>query len=79
MRVVALAMAAWAESGPGPYRASTPSLQLQNISAAKREGLVAYGRCVQRDQEIFWTDVEVASQETGEVRARGNVLYRILT
>ncbi|MBW2241138.1 MAG: PaaI family thioesterase [Deltaproteobacteria bacterium] len=73
------AMASWAESGPGRYKASTASMQLQNLAPAPKADLVAYGRCVQRDNEMFWSDVEVASAEDGQVTARGTVLYRILT
>ena len=73
------AMASWAECGPGPYKASTTSMQLQNLAPAPDSDLVAYGRCVQRDDEIFWTDVEVADTASGRVTARGTVLYRIVT
>ena len=73
------AMASWAESGPGPYKASTTSMQLQNLAPAPNADLVAYGHCVQRDDEIFWSDVEVAEAGSGRVTARGTVLYRIVT
>ncbi len=73
------AMASWAESGPGRYKASTASMQIQNLAPAPKADLVAYGRCVQRDEEMFWSEVEVASQQDGRVCARGTVLYRILT
>ncbi|MCP4006844.1 MAG: PaaI family thioesterase [bacterium] len=73
------AMAAWAESGPGRFKASTPSLQVENFTPAPRDDLVAFGRCTQRDNEIFWSDVEVASATDGHITARGTVLYRILT
>lgn len=73
------AMGSWAESGPGPYKASTASMQLQNLAPAPKADLVAYGRCVRRDNEIFFTDVEVASAGDGSVVARGTVLYRIVT
>ena len=73
------AMASWAESGAGPYKASTTSMQLQNLGPAPKADLVAYGRCVQRDDEIFWSDVEVADASNGRVTARGTVLYRIIT
>jgi len=73
------AMASWAESGPGRYKASTPSIQVQNLAPAPKADLVAYGRCVQRDTEMFWSDVEVADATNGRVTARGTVLYRILT
>ncbi len=73
------AMASWAESGPGRYKASTASMQLQNLGPTPRGDLVAYGSCVQRDAEMFWSDVEVAGASDGRVTARGTVLYRILT
>jgi acyl-CoA thioesterase len=73
------AMASWAECGPGAYKASTASMQLQNLAPAPKCDLVAYGRCVARDNEIFFSDVEVASATEGRVVARGTVLYRIVT
>ncbi len=73
------AMASWAESGPGRYKASTPSIQAQVLEPQPRGDLVAYGRCALRDREIFWSDVEVATAADGKVCARGTVIYRILT
>ncbi len=73
------AMGSWAESGPGPYKASTVSMQLQNLTPAPKGDLVAYGTCEQRDGTIFWTDVEVANAADGRVVSRGTVLYRIVT
>jgi uncharacterized protein (TIGR00369 family) len=72
------AMASWAESGPGPFKASTPSMQVQILDEPPKADLVAYGRCVHRDGSIYWSDVEVAEAETGCVVARGTVLYRIV-
>ena len=45
---------------------------------APKGDLVAYGRCIQNDNEIYWSDVEVASAADGQVNARGTVLYRIV-
>jgi uncharacterized protein (TIGR00369 family) len=73
------AMAAWAETGPGPYRASTPSIQAQILAPPPKGDLVAYGRTVQRDRELLWADVEVADCSDGRLWARGTVVYRILT
>ena len=73
------AMAAWAETGPGPYRASTPSIQAQILAPPTMDDLVAYGRTVQRDRELLWADVEVADRSDGRLWARGTVVYRILT
>lgn len=73
------AMASWAESGPGRYRASTPALQAQVTAVPPRADLVAYGRCVQRDGEIFFGAVDVATAPDARLVARGTVIYRILT
>jgi uncharacterized protein (TIGR00369 family) len=73
------AMAAWAETGPGPFKASTPALQAQILVPPGASDLVAYGRLVQRDAEAFWCDVEVADAGDARVVARGTVLYRIVT
>ena len=72
------AMASWAESGPGKFKASTASMQVQILGPAPKGDLVAYGRCIQNDNEIYWSDVEVASAADGQVNARGTVLYRIV-
>jgi acyl-coenzyme A thioesterase PaaI-like protein len=76
------AMAAWADAGPGPYKASTPSIQAQILAPPSRQDLVAYGKCVQRDGDLFWCDVEVAGEsgeQPGALVARGTVIYRIVT
>jgi len=73
------AMAAWAEAGHGRYKASTPAIQAQITGVPPGSDLVAYGRCVQRDGEIFFSQVEVASAPERMLVARGTVVYRILT
>ncbi len=73
------AMAAWAESGPGRYKASTPAIQAQILGVPPKQDLCAYGTCVQRDREIFFSAVEVATASEGTLVARGTVIYRILT
>ncbi|MGH7337078.1 MAG: PaaI family thioesterase, partial [Myxococcota bacterium] len=73
------AMAAWATTGVGPYKASTPALQAQILTPPEGVDLVAYGRCVQRDTELLWSEVEVASAADRRVFARGTVIYRIVT
>jgi uncharacterized protein (TIGR00369 family) len=72
------AMASWATTGPGRFKASTPSLQAQILAPPPTEDLVAYGRMVQRDGAIFWSDAEVVGQPSGGVVARGTVIYRIV-
>ncbi len=73
------AMASWATSGPGRYKASTPAMQAQILAPPSKGDLVAYGHNLQRDGDIFWSDVEVASASSGAVIARGTVIYRIQT
>jgi uncharacterized protein (TIGR00369 family) len=73
------AMAAWAITGFGPYKASTPALQAQVLMPPEGVDLVAYGRCAQRDSELFWSEVEVTSAADRRVFARGTVIYRIVT
>ena len=73
------ARASWAESGPGRYKASTPSMQARILAPPTGDDLVAYGRMIQRDAEILWSEVEVASAATARVCARGTVVYRIVT
>jgi uncharacterized protein (TIGR00369 family) len=73
------AMASWAVTGFGPYKAGTPSMQAQITSPPPKDDLVAYGINVQRDAELFWSDVEVAGASDGRVCARGTVIYRIVT
>jgi uncharacterized protein (TIGR00369 family) len=72
------AMASWAVDGPGPYKASTPSMQAQILAPAPKDDLVAYGRSVQRDGDLYWADAEVAGASDGRVIARGTVIYRIV-
>ena len=72
------AMAAWAETGPGAYKASTVGVQAQSIAPAGADELIGYGKLIQRDREVFWCDVHVASASSGNVVARGTVLYRIV-
>ena len=72
-------MASWAVTGFGRYKAGTPSMQAQILSPPRKDDLVAYGRNVGRDDETFWSDVEVAGVSDGRVCARGTVIYRIVT
>lgn len=72
------AMAAWAETGPGKFKASTVGVHAQMVDWVEGEDLIAYGKVVQRDREIFWTQVEVATASSNRTVARGQVLYRIV-
>jgi len=72
------AMASWAVTGPGAFKASTPAMQAQILAPAPKGDLVAYGRNAARDGGCFWSDVEVAGAADGRLVARGTVIYRIL-
>jgi len=72
------AMASWAETGPGRFKASTPALQAQILAPGPKVDLVAYGCMRQRDGELLWSDAEIASSVDGRVVARGTVVYRIV-
>ncbi len=72
------AMAAWALTGPGPFKASTPSIQAQILVPPPRADLVGYGNVVHRDRELFLCDVEVGSVPERRLVARGTVIYRIV-
>lgn len=73
------AMAGWAESGPGRFKASTPAIQAQIVAPCPAGDLIGYGRCVQRDAEIFFCEVDIASADDRSLVARGTVIYRIVT
>jgi acyl-coenzyme A thioesterase 13 len=72
------AMASWADTGPGPYKASTPGIQAQLLAPPDRSDLVGYGRVLFRDRELFLADVEVARADDRRLVARGAVNYRIV-
>ncbi len=72
------AMASWAATGPGRYKASTAALQAQITGAPPGGTLVGYGRVVQRSGDLFWSDVEIAEVMSGRLCARGTVVYRIV-
>lgn len=73
------AMAAWAVTGPGRFKASTPSIQSCVLAPPPAEDLLAYAQVAQRDHEIFWSDVVVCSAEDRRICLRGMVVYRIVT
>jgi len=73
------AMCSWSITGLGKFKASTPSIQAQVFSAPPKAALVAYGNVGYRDNEMYWNDVEVADAGTGQLVARGTVLYRIFS
>ncbi len=73
------AMAAWAVTGPGRFRASTVALHACMVDTARSEELVGRGGVVHRAKDLFWAQVEVAEVATGRLTATGTVIYRIAT
>ena len=73
------AMSAWAKTGPGRFKASTPGLQARVFEAEPRGDLVGYGRVVRHDRELLFCDVEIRTSGDGCLLADGTVNYRIVT
>jgi len=73
------AMAAWAETGPGRFKASTPAIQARILAPLPAGELVGYGRVIQRDRELLFSQVEIAERPAGRLVALGSVNYRIVT
>ena len=73
------AMATWAETGPGRYKASTPALQAHFLAPTGPGDLVAYGSVLHRDGELLFAQVEVVRADDRRVVAHGTVNYRIVT
>lgn len=73
------AMAGWAVTGPGNFKASTPSMQAQILATPPRGDLMAYANVTHRDNEIFYSDVDVVGVDDGRICAKGTILYRIVT
>lgn len=72
-------MAAWAETGPGRFKASTTGLQARFLEPVPAGDLVGYGRVLHHDRELLLTDVEIARRDDRRVVAAGTVNYRIVT
>jgi uncharacterized protein (TIGR00369 family) len=73
------AMASWAETGPGRFKASTPGIQARILAPPGRGDLVGFGRVRLRDREFFFAEVEVARASDRRLVAAGAVNYRIVT
>ena len=52
---------------------------LLGIGPLEAQELIGYGRVSQRDGDLFWADVEIASATTQALLVRGLVVYRIVT
>jgi uncharacterized protein (TIGR00369 family) len=73
------AMASWAETGPGRFKASTPGLQARFLAPTGPGDLVAYGSVLHRDRELLFAQVEIVRADDRRLVAHGTVNYRIVT
>lgn len=73
------AMAAWttAEIATPRYFGSTIGVNVNYLSGAIAEDVLAEGRILKRGKEIIYTDVR-ATNEKGKLLAQGTVVYRIV-
>ncbi len=73
------AMAAWttAEVATPRYFGSTVGINVNYLSAAIGEDIVAEGRVLKRGKEIIYSDVRVTNG-AGKLLAQGTVVYRIV-
>jgi uncharacterized protein (TIGR00369 family) len=58
-------------------RASTVSMTVQYLGAAKQSDLICHGRAVKRGRELIFTEI-TASDESGNVVAHALQTYRIV-
>lgn len=73
------AMAAWAKTGPGRYKASTSGLQARFLAPPVDGDLVGFGRVLHHDREALFCDVEICRAADRALVAQGSVNYRIVT
>lgn len=73
------AMAAWAHTGPGRFKASTPGIQARILAPPARGDLVGFGRVRHSDRELHFAEVEIARADDRGLVAQGTVHYRIVT
>jgi uncharacterized protein (TIGR00369 family) len=73
------AMAAWttAEIATPKYFGSTVGINVNYLSGAIGEDIIAEGRVLKRGKEIIYTDVRVTNEQ-GKLLAQGTVTYRII-
>ena len=73
------AMAAWttAEIATPKYFGSTVGINVNYLSGAIGEDIIAEGRILKRGKDIIYTDVRVTNEQ-GKLLAQGSVTYRII-
>lgn len=73
------AMAAWAKTGPGRYKASTSGMQASILEPPPTGDLIGFGRVLHHDREVLFCDVEICRAADRRLVAHGTVNYRIVT
>jgi len=73
------ALSAWSghDSEKG-MRASTVSLNVQYLSGAKGEDIVAKSHAVKRGKELIFCSIEVFTVTSKRLIAKGDIVYRIV-
>jgi acyl-coenzyme A thioesterase PaaI-like protein len=73
------AMASWSLVGLDlRYKASTVSMHVNYYLPAVGVDVVATGRTLRRNNEIFFNEVTACDASTGRIVATGSVTYRIV-
>ena len=73
------ALSAWSgHDDTKGMRASTVSLNVQYLSGAKGEDIVAKSRAVKRGKELVFCAIEVFSVTSNRLIAKGDIVYRIV-
>lgn len=73
------ALSAWSgHDDKKGMRASTVSLNVQYLSGAKGEDIVAKSKADKRGKELIFCSIDVVSAESNRLIAKGNIVYRIV-
>lgn len=74
------ALAAWMghDTEKKGVKASTVALNVQFLSAALGEDIIAEGRCLKRGKELNFCDIEVNTADSKKLVAKGSIVYRIV-
>jgi len=59
-------------------KASTVTLNVQFLSAALGQDIVAEGHCNKRGKELNFCDIDVFTADTNKLIAKGSIIYRIV-
>ena len=59
-------------------KASTVTLNVQFLSAALGQDIIAEGHCNKRGKELNFCDIDVFTADTNKLIAKGSIIYRIV-